>query len=59
MVVCERSPECEELIRHLKEAGTDLVCEHIPGWRIWEQDVLWSRELVPTGVIQRIASWLE
>lgn len=58
IVVSRRTTECDELRRALAERETEAVFEDVKGLRVWEKDVLLSRELVPTAAIRRITSWV-
>lgn len=58
IVVSQRTREGDELRRALAERGTEVVFEDVKGLRVWEKDVLLSRELVPAAAIRRITSWM-
>ena len=54
----EDSPRYFELLQHLDASAAEVVAAIEPGQRIWEGEMLESREIVPTAMLRRITSWI-
>lgn len=54
----ETRPEYDLLEEALTRSGTPVDRARVAGQPIWEERVLWSNELVPVRVLDRIVTWL-